>query len=84
MNIIEGDGWEKLCKFLEKPIQNRPFKNRNIVIKLSEKDNIEIIKPKNKSYFTSNGILTYNVINTKELKMSLMNWRWNQIYLLNW
>ena len=30
MNIIEGDGWEKLCKFLEKPIPNRPFPHRNI------------------------------------------------------
>jgi len=28
--IIEGDGWEKLCKFLGKTIPNRPFPHKNI------------------------------------------------------
>jgi hypothetical protein len=30
MDIIKGDGWEKLCKFLDKPIPNRPFPHKNI------------------------------------------------------
>lgn len=30
MNIIEGDGWEKLCKFLNKPIPKKPFPHKNI------------------------------------------------------
>jgi hypothetical protein len=29
MNIIEGDGWDKLCNFLDKPIPNKPFPNKN-------------------------------------------------------
>ena len=29
MNVTEGDGWEKLCKFLDKPIPNRPFPHEN-------------------------------------------------------
>jgi hypothetical protein len=30
MNIFEGDGWEKLCSFLNKPIPKRPFPHKNI------------------------------------------------------
>jgi len=30
INIIERDGWKKLCNFLEKPIPNRPFPHKNI------------------------------------------------------
>jgi hypothetical protein len=30
MNIIEGDGWNKLCNFLNKPIPNKPFPHKNI------------------------------------------------------
>jgi muramoyltetrapeptide carboxypeptidase LdcA involved in peptidoglycan recycling len=30
VNIIGGDGWEKLCKFLNKPVPNRPFPHKNI------------------------------------------------------
>ncbi|KYK33200.1 MAG: hypothetical protein AYK22_01440 [Thermoplasmatales archaeon SG8-52-3] len=30
MNIIDGDGWEKLCKFLNKPVPNKPFPHKNI------------------------------------------------------
>ena len=30
MNIIEGDGWEKLCDFLNKPIPNKCFPHKNI------------------------------------------------------
>jgi len=30
MNIIEGDGWEKLCDFLNKPIPKKPFPHKNI------------------------------------------------------
>ncbi len=29
MNIIEGDGWDKLCKFLNKPIPIKPFPHKN-------------------------------------------------------
>lgn len=29
MNIIDGDGWEKLCNFLNKPIPNKPFPHKN-------------------------------------------------------
>jgi len=29
MNIIEGDGWNKLCKFLNKPIPTKPFPHKN-------------------------------------------------------
>ena len=29
MNITEGDGWEKLCKFLNKPIPNKAFPHKN-------------------------------------------------------
>jgi hypothetical protein len=29
MNINEGDGWEKLCNFLDKPIPNKPFPHKN-------------------------------------------------------
>ena len=29
MNVIEGDGWEKLCKFLDKPIPKKPFPHKN-------------------------------------------------------
>ena len=29
MNIFEGDGWEKLCAFLEKPIPKRPYPHEN-------------------------------------------------------
>ncbi|MCX6667988.1 MAG: hypothetical protein NTV74_07140 [Euryarchaeota archaeon] len=30
MNILEGDGWEKPCKFLNKPIPKKPFPYKNI------------------------------------------------------
>ena len=30
MDITKGDGWEKLCKFLNKPIPNQPFPHKNI------------------------------------------------------
>jgi hypothetical protein len=30
MNIFEGDGWDKLCKFLNKPIPNKPFPHKNV------------------------------------------------------
>jgi hypothetical protein len=30
LNITEGDGWEKLCPFLNKPIPKKPFPRRNI------------------------------------------------------
>ena len=30
MNIIEGDGWEKLCKFLDKPIPDKQFPRKNV------------------------------------------------------
>ena len=29
MNFSKGDGWEKLCKFLDKPVPNVPFPHRN-------------------------------------------------------
>ena len=29
MNIMQGDGWEKLCPFLEKPILTLPFPKQN-------------------------------------------------------
>jgi hypothetical protein len=29
MNIIDGDGWDKLCKFLDKPIPKKPFPHKN-------------------------------------------------------
>jgi hypothetical protein len=29
MDIIGGDGWDKLCKFLNKPIPSKPFPHRN-------------------------------------------------------
>lgn len=32
LNIIEGDGWEKLCKFLNKEVPNIPFPHKNISI----------------------------------------------------
>jgi len=30
MNITKGDGWEKLCKFLDKPIPDQPFPHKNL------------------------------------------------------
>lgn len=30
MNIPAGDGWEKLCSFLEKPIPDRPFPKNHV------------------------------------------------------
>lgn len=30
MNVFEGDGWEELCNFLNKPIPNKPFPHKNI------------------------------------------------------
>lgn len=30
MNIIDGDGWEKLCRFLDKPVPDRMFPHKNI------------------------------------------------------
>ncbi|MHA1337445.1 MAG: sulfotransferase family protein, partial [Promethearchaeota archaeon] len=30
LNIIKGEGWEKLCKFLCKKIPNKPFPHKNI------------------------------------------------------
>jgi hypothetical protein len=30
MNIFENDGWDKLCKFLDKPVPNVPFPHKNI------------------------------------------------------
>lgn len=29
INICNGDGWEKLCHFLNKPIPNKPFPHKN-------------------------------------------------------
>ncbi len=29
MNVINGDGWEKLCPFLGKPVLDRPFPHKN-------------------------------------------------------
>jgi len=29
MNLFEGDGWDKLCGFLDKPIPKRPFPHKN-------------------------------------------------------
>jgi hypothetical protein len=29
MNIIDGDGWEKICKFLNKPIPAKSFPHKN-------------------------------------------------------
>lgn len=29
MNVINGDGWEKLCYFLDKPIPKKPFPHKN-------------------------------------------------------
>ena len=33
MNIIDGDGWEKLCKFLEIPLPKIQFPKKNTRIK---------------------------------------------------
>jgi len=30
INIFEGDGWNELCNFLNKPIPNKPFPHKNI------------------------------------------------------
>jgi hypothetical protein len=30
MNIINEDGWDKLCNFLDKPIPKKPFPHKNI------------------------------------------------------
>ena len=30
INIIKGEGWEKICKFLGKPIPNKPFPRKNV------------------------------------------------------
>jgi hypothetical protein len=30
MDITKDDGWDKLCKFLDKNVPNRPFPNKNI------------------------------------------------------
>jgi len=29
MNIFEGDGWKELCRFLNKPVPNKPFPHKN-------------------------------------------------------
>jgi len=29
MNIVAGDGWDKLCPFLDKPIPERPFPHKH-------------------------------------------------------
>lgn len=29
MNVIGGDGWKKLCSFLDKPIPKKPFPHKN-------------------------------------------------------
>lgn len=29
MDVTKGDGWEKLCTFLNKPIPNKPFPHKN-------------------------------------------------------
>lgn len=29
-DVFSGDGWEKLCNFLDRPIPNRPFPHKNI------------------------------------------------------
>jgi hypothetical protein len=29
MNIVEGDGWEKLCNFLHKPVPDKVFPHKN-------------------------------------------------------
>jgi hypothetical protein len=33
MNICEGDGWEVLCKFLDKSVLNIPFPKLNIMLR---------------------------------------------------
>ncbi|MGF1492450.1 MAG: sulfotransferase family protein [Microcoleaceae cyanobacterium] len=30
MNIVEGEGWEKLCSFLGKPVPDLPFPRENV------------------------------------------------------
>lgn len=30
MNVVDGDGWEKLCRFLDKPIPKKPFPCKNV------------------------------------------------------
>jgi hypothetical protein len=30
MDITKGDGWDKLCNFLNKSIPNKPFPHKNI------------------------------------------------------
>jgi len=30
MDVTKGDGWDKLCIFLDKPIPNKPFPHKNI------------------------------------------------------
>ncbi len=29
MNVIDGEGWEKLCPFLDEPIPSKPFPHKN-------------------------------------------------------
>ena len=30
LDIVKGDNWEHLCKFLDKPIPKKPFPHKNI------------------------------------------------------
>lgn len=30
LNVIDGEGWKKLCPFLNKPIPDRPFPRKNV------------------------------------------------------
>jgi len=30
INLAKGEGWDKLCNFLDKPIPNKPFPHKNI------------------------------------------------------
>ncbi len=36
LNVTEGDGWERLCQFLDKPVPNAPFPNVQTKLKLRE------------------------------------------------
>lgn len=44
IKITEGEGWDKLCKFLDKPIPNMPFPHKNVgkYKKKNEKKSIRI------------------------------------------
>ncbi len=38
MNVFEGDGWEQLCRFLDRPVPDVPFPNVKPGYQLSEPD----------------------------------------------